>query len=246
MAQRPVAQPPLAIDPREAYHSLWPLPLLSPVPRPGDAETAAEQRDNETAYRQLLAQAVLAVLLPTEDLENPCLTALVGQIFSELIIGDVFVNKAAQPWLILEGICILARSLEGKNTAAAYGAQPTSLGDPVTEGRMRSMQRFLGSALLLALTVLSSIWHLIVSLASSSSPPRVTPGIDTERKPSQTPGPPQPDKVPVLDFAAWRCVGNLVEINARMPWLCGFLSLLQFGAVHGPGRVAGLGSTLDR
>ncbi|XP_044724281.1 PXA domain-containing protein [Hirsutella rhossiliensis] len=199
-AHRPAAQPPLAIDPHQAYHSLWPLPLLSPVPDPGDAVTAAEQRENEAAYRQLLVQAVLAVLLPTEDLENPCLTALVGQIFSELIIAGVLVNKAAQPWLVFE-----------------------------------------------AFTVLSSIWLLVESLAMSSSlPPRATRGTDRERKPGQSPGPPHPAKVPVLDFAAWRCAGNLIEMSSRMPWLGGFLSLLQFGAVHGPGRVAGLDRTLDR
>ncbi|KAM4060220.1 PXA domain-containing protein [Hirsutella rhossiliensis] len=246
-AHRPAAQPPLAIDPHQAYHSLWPLPLLSPVPDPGDAVTAAEQRENEAAYRQLLVQAVLAVLLPTEDLENPCLTALVGQIFSELIIAGVLVNKAAQPWLVFEGICMLARSLEGKKTTAASDAQPPNSGASVTNGRMRSFQRFIWSTVLLAFTVLSSIWLLVESLAMSSSlPPRATRGTDRERKPGQSPGPPHPAKVPVLDFAAWRCAGNLIEMSSRMPWLGGFLSLLQFGAVHGPGRVAGLDRTLDR
>lgn len=225
-------QPRLATDARQAYHFLWPLPQLAPVPRPGDARAAAEQEENEAAYRQLLVQAVLAVLLPTEDLENPCLTALVGQILAELVIGRLVVDKAAQPWLILEGICILARSIDNKTGPASDRAAAT--------GAMRSIQGFAWSAVLLAVTLVSSLWLLLETLATLSTlPSRVTREGDTgQRKPLA--------KVPVLDFAAWRCAGNLMGLGSRMPWLSGFLSLLQFSAVHGPGRVAGLDSMLDR
>ena len=71
---------------------------------PDDASKALEQKENEAAYRQLLVHGVLAVLLPTEDLENSCLTALVGQIFSEMIIGNGIGGKASEPWLLWEGI----------------------------------------------------------------------------------------------------------------------------------------------
>ncbi|KOS18322.1 PXA domain protein 1 [Escovopsis weberi] len=87
----------LQVDPNEVYHSICPLPALSPVPRADDPTTSALQDENETAYRQLLVQAVLAILLPTEDLENPYLTAIVSQILSELIIGNTVAKKASQP-----------------------------------------------------------------------------------------------------------------------------------------------------
>ncbi|POR37218.1 Putative mRNA processing protein (Mss51) [Tolypocladium paradoxum] len=253
------SQPPLEIDPREAYHALWPLPLLSPVPRPEDPATAAEQRDNETAYRQLLVQAVLAILLPTEDLENPCLTALVGEIFSELIIGNVIGNKAAQPWLLFEGICILARVLEEKKVQAAQkivsSAQPRSLVVPMEKRRAWSAQGFFLSIVQLAFIFLSLIRLLVGMIAMSSSlPPRTAPAEEKARaipesepgSRGQSHGAATTAKVPVLEFRAWRCVGNLIELSSRMPWLGGFLSLLQFGATHGPGRIAGLDGTLDR
>lgn len=228
------------------------------MPRPEDPATAAEQRDNETAYRQLLVQAVLAILLPTEDLENPCLTALVGQIFSELIIGNVIGNKAAQPWLLFEGICILARVLEEKKVKTAQrivsSSQPRSLGVPSEKRRAWSVQGFFLSIIQLAFIFLSSIRLLVGMIAMSSSlPPRTAPAEEKARAmPESRPGSrgqhgtATAAKVPVLEFRAWRCVGNLIELRSRMPWLSGFLSLLQFGATHGPGRVAGLDGTLDR
>jgi len=112
-----MVRPPIELDPRQVYHSLCPLPALSPVPRPHLPHTVFEQEENEVAYRQLLVRGVLAVLLPTEDLENECLTALVGQIFSELIIGGVIARKAAEPWMIWEGLIILARVIRQRLTA---------------------------------------------------------------------------------------------------------------------------------
>jgi splicing suppressor protein 51 len=38
----------------------------------------------------------------------------------------------------------------------------------------------------------------------------------------------------------------LLELSLRMPWLDGFLSLLQYGAVNGPGRIAGHDGPVDR
>ncbi|PHH75626.1 hypothetical protein CDD83_4383 [Cordyceps sp. RAO-2017] len=248
-AHRAASQPPLVVDPREAYHALRPLPALSPVPLPGDAAAEAEQRENEAAYRQLLVQAVLAVLLPTEDLENACLTALVGQIFSELVIGNMIINKAAQPWLIFEGICILARNLEGKRSGAASDTRPSESGpSALPNTRIHMLQGFLASAVQLTLAVLSSIWFFFGALATSSLPPRwpSVKGTDSACDPDQSHELPPAAKVPILEFAAWRCAGNLIELGSRMPWLSGFLALLQFGAVRGPGHVAGPDGALDR
>jgi hypothetical protein len=95
---------PLASSPREIYHILSPHPALSPVPRDDDPSTVLEQQLNEEAWRQLLVQGVLAVLLPTEDLENACLRELVAEIFSEMILGNVVSQKACEPWLLWDAI----------------------------------------------------------------------------------------------------------------------------------------------
>ncbi|RDA83013.1 hypothetical protein CP532_4388 [Ophiocordyceps camponoti-leonardi (nom. inval.)] len=213
-AQDSLVRPPLVIDLHQAYHALCPFPPLD-----------ADQRESEADYRQLLVYAVLAVLLPTEDLENPCLTALVGQIFSELVIGNLIIGKAAQPWLILEGICILAHNQEKKSPSPK---EDVSAQSPAIQVWLQSMAK-------MALALLSWIWILVGALATSSSlPPR--------RSCASSPR----VKTPVLEFAAWRCAGNLLQLGSRMPWLEGFLSLARFGAVHGPGHVAGVDGAVDR
>jgi hypothetical protein len=107
-AHQPLNPPPFQTDPREIYHSICPFPALSPVPRAGSELVIQQQKENEAAYRQLLVQGVLAILLPTEDLENDCLTAIVGQVFSEMIIGGAIGGKASEPWLLWEGITKVA------------------------------------------------------------------------------------------------------------------------------------------
>jgi splicing suppressor protein 51 len=240
----------LEASPRDIYHSLYPLPFLSPVPRPDDPATAAEQLENEKAYRQLLVEAVLTILLPTEDLENPCLTAIVGQIFSELIIGNTIANKAAQPWLLLEAIGIAAR---------AAGKKTTTPNNVDSDSRARrqewSVQAFFVSIIHMGILALTTIRFLVTTLVMSSSlPPRTTwtdekGGVGGQQYNQGSKASLEPSvgtKVPVFTFSIWSCVGNLMELPIRMPWLSGFLSLLQHSAVHGPGHIAGLNTPIDR
>lgn len=113
------------------YHSLWPHPALEPVPNERDPASRAVQKENETAYRQLLVQSVLAILLPTEDLENECLTALVGQVFSEMIIGSGLGSKACEPWLLWEAITKIAQLIESHlpKTKTRHKANKSNLSD---------------------------------------------------------------------------------------------------------------------
>lgn len=81
-------------SPRRIYHSLNPHPALDP------SLTAEEQRRYESAYRQLLIQGALAVLLPTEDLANACLRTLVTDIIADLILGQPLAERICQPWFL--------------------------------------------------------------------------------------------------------------------------------------------------
>ncbi|KEY70227.1 hypothetical protein S7711_04336, partial [Stachybotrys chartarum IBT 7711] len=251
ISRQPGTQPPLAVEPNEVYHSLHPLPYMYPVPRPDDPASISAQQANEKDYRQLLVQGVLALLLPTEDLENPCLTSLVGQIFSELIIGNVIANKAAQPWLLLEAICILCNVIGRKRKAESIVPEVEA-----NHNHGKPVHKFFVSAIQLVIHIFTTIRFFVLTIAMSSSlPPRSSPidgkvGAENQyerelRQPSHHPGS-AAVKTPVLAFSVWACIGNLIELDLRMPWLSGLLSLIQHAAIHGPGRLASLDSSLDR
>ncbi len=94
----------LLTNPRVIYHSLYPQPALSPVPDAATPLTVAEQSEHETQYRQLLVQSALAVLLPTEDLENACLRTLVADVLAESILGNAIGGKSSEGYFIWETI----------------------------------------------------------------------------------------------------------------------------------------------
>ncbi|MCJ1427222.1 hypothetical protein MMC29_005125, partial [Sticta canariensis] len=95
---------PLNIDPHIVYHNLHPHPALSPIPTTTKESTIVDQSKNEVAYRQLLVQGALAVLLPTEDLENVFLTTLVADVIGEMILGNAIGGKASEGWFIWSSI----------------------------------------------------------------------------------------------------------------------------------------------
>jgi len=255
-AHEQIVQHPLQVNPKEIYHALCPLPALSPVPRQGDPSSVTEQAENEGTYRQLLVNGVLAVLLPTEDLENDCLTSLVGQIVSELIIANAVANKLSEPWLIYEVIIIASRTILQKRGSS----------DTANKGSSRDKRAAI-SIHVLFWTVLRWCFLmtaflrtvLTILLASHSAPFRSSrtasqqySGIDTEAgfEAMRPAGQPEIDlgtaKTPVLGFRCWTAISNLIELDAKMPWLHGTLSLLQWTAMTGPGRTANVDGRLDR
>jgi hypothetical protein len=259
VAHDPITQPPVRPDPREIYHSLCPLPALSPVPRPEDPESVAAQAENEVAYRQLLVYSFLAILLPTEDLENGCLTALVGQIFSELIIGNAVANRLSEPWLIWELLIIASRTAGRRKTADDEQRLGRSRNGPRDGGRRFSVQGLFWTIMqwcFLAVSFIKAIFAVL--MASAFLPSRASYGTSlkgavrheasqghrSHTRPSNTD--PQPPKTPALAFRCWSAVSNLGEMDKRMPWLYGALSMLQWITIMGPGRIASFDGKVDR
>ncbi|KAK4639048.1 hypothetical protein QC761_0104240 [Podospora bellae-mahoneyi] len=250
IAHDPITQAPIRTNAREIYHSLCPLPALTPVPRPEDPESVAQQAENEVAYRQLLVHAVLAILLPTEDLENGCLTALVGQIFSELIIGNSVANKLSEPWMILEMIIIATRTL-GKRKAIEDENPSGRPGKGSSAGRrgLSSVQGLFWMVVHWCFLATSFIrLSFTVLMTTRSLPPRSSHSTAQRKNVVQhevglDSG---PLKMPVLAFRCWSAISNLIEMDVRMPWLCGALSMVQWVTMTGPGRIAAVDGKLDR
>jgi hypothetical protein len=53
-------------------------------------------------------------------------------------------------------------------------------------------------------------------------------------------------KRPIVSMKLWSCAAQFVELDVRMPWLTGFISMLHCGALFGPGRVGDTDGVLDR
>ncbi|KAI1267202.1 PXA domain-containing protein [Xylariaceae sp. FL1019] len=259
VATTPTSRPPLKTNRRQVYHSLCPLPALSPVPQPGEPESVKLQSENESTHRHLLVQGILAVLLPTEDLENECLTSLVGQLL------------LSEPWLVWEILIMLTRLAHKTNNREEPGRVPdesvaASTFTPnihMTTGSKRewSFDRtfwsfvhwvflFFGAVRLVISTIARSrslplrSSHSVVRSTGSSNQEAILK--QTQTTSHESPFQPQSHQVPLVDVRLWSCMSTLLEIDLRMPWLHGTLSMLQWITMKGPGKVAGFNGELDR
>ncbi|KAF2267815.1 hypothetical protein CC78DRAFT_511538 [Lojkania enalia] len=274
----------LASDLRIIYHTLHPHPALSPVPTELVPSSFIEQRENESAWRQLLVQGVLAVLLPTEDLENGCLRALVAEIFAEMILGDGISGRACEGWLLWEGITRIAEVLQDdgakeddsqvKDVTPAqslsrlerYGLLSTDkngLAKPLMPNSKHHVEpsMTLSGIFWVVVQYTFLVWTamraLIVGLATSTSlPSRSIMGANGQ-SPVDTSHQSRDEftasrrqltwtKRPMVSMKLWSCASQVVELDSRMPWLSGFISMLQWGVLAGPGRVGDTDGVLDR
>ena len=87
---------------RITYHALRPHHALTPVPNSPDE--LADQQENESAWCQMVVNRALALLLPYDEHQNPCLQVLVSEILSEMIFHNGICGKACESWLIWEGV----------------------------------------------------------------------------------------------------------------------------------------------
>jgi hypothetical protein len=220
-------------------------------------------------------QGVLAVLLPTEDLENECLTALVGQIFSDMIIGNSIGGKVSEPWMIWEGITKIAEAIKAqlpKSKAQVRVERSNSdlmgINRPNLNGRNTRIWRISRSVeknfwLLLQHTFLAfaAVRFIIVTFATASSLPSRIANTTNINKPVLSKDKveatdisntgtgisrPTISKQPVIKMKIWSCASSLLDMDARMPWLSATISLLQWVAITGPGEIGNTDGLVDK
>lgn len=246
---------PLHIESRSIYHSLWPTPALYPVPNEHDVTTITSQQENEALYCQLLVEGILAVLLPTEDLENGCLTALVGQILSEMIIGNGVGGKACEPWLLWESITKVAELIlphlpqakAQKETCVANSDKRCSEGIfPALFNMAEALSVILAKTFWMTLqsaySVFALLWSVIIILSNSATLPERRPVLASLNEAGQQ----THKKRPILHMRIWSCVSDLLDLNIRMPWMYAVLSMLIWAAIEGLGTVGRTNGIIDK
>ena len=110
-------------SPLQIYHALDPHPALSPGTDPNSTEPSPEQVQNEAVYRQLLVQGALAILLPTEDLENVSLRTLVGDTVADLVLGQAIAEKVCEGWFLHEAIAKVVDIIRARIEPKASGEE---------------------------------------------------------------------------------------------------------------------------
>lgn len=245
---------------RATYHALNPHPAFSPIPDPVHPQSIAEQRENESSYRQLLVYGTLAVLLPTEDLENSCLRTLLGDILADLILGKEVSGRICEGWFLWETI---AKFVEVSQQKSRHDDKNKTQGQPEdrlrkfgllsTEEENRDLSYMSQSRISVWIwSVLQYVYVTFLALRFiatglfrvASRPQSTTSRVSKTYSPSATASP--VNQRPVLDFRLFSTVSELLAVPQRMPWLGGLLALFQHLVLAGPGRLGDADSVLDR
>lgn len=250
---------------RTLYHELNLHPGLSPVPDAADPDTITEQSENEAAYRRLLANGSLAVLLPTEDLENSSLRALVVDVIADLILGNQISNRACEGWFIWETITKLAARVGKPQTDDTKSDPDTQISRLEKFGLLSNEEVVQPSASSPATTwawnVLQSIYigYLVLRfivmglfrVALNLDPPRsggisIAPTASVNQKIHGIDSNEVTGKRPVLDYRVCSMTSQILGVPWRMPWLSGLIALFQHLVLAGPGRLGETDGVLDR
>ena len=230
------------------------------------------QAHNEHAYRQLLTQGALAILLPTEDLQNDALRVLVGDVIADLIIGQALAGKVSHGWF-LHGVI-------SKATATALDkVQPKASGSEMRDDAKNRLEKFgllstdskfqhhdssatdqsristwfwrvLQYGYLTYLFLRYMLKELNGARHRSNRPPRAPMAAATVEMfekvhlhdRSQGNLSPQP----VLSFGLGALISTLLKLAARMPWAAGMFNYWQYCFLYGWGQVAAANSLFDR
>ena len=251
----------LPADSRDVYHKLNPHPALTPVPDERDPSSMQDQAKAEASYRQLLVQGALAILLPTEDLDNACLRTLVADVIAEPILCNSIGGKICEGWFLWSSITRLIEAVHARTKPDAV--------DPEIDAGTRSRLEKFGlltekeekrgggkanrqSAFSSAFwSILQNCYLAFITLrfvtfglfASRSQPARSSTILKPARSAGASPTTSgfqsdfQPR--PILSAKIFSLISTISDLPHRMPWLSGLFALLQHHLTQGPLKTVG-------
>lgn len=263
-----LAQRAYCIDPRATYHSLNPHPALEPVPIVSNGHIALGPTQEERAYRQLLVNGTLAVLLPTEDLQNAPLRILVSDIIADLILGQVVAEKVCEGWFIhdaiVKAVAFSKQRMEPRSSGKQlhddpktrleqYGLLNTDNDSKPQKTLDRSnITKWFWLILQWMYLAATSLRFVMQGLSSARHlPKRLRPSSSSSGSLKASPATPIADNYdqsprPVLAYGASNFVSTLIRLPDRMPWLSGTITFGQHILLAGSGQLAATNSVLDR
>lgn len=239
---------------RAVYHSLNPHPALSPVPDPSSDASINQQSKNEADYRQLLAQGALAVLLPTEDLENLSLRTLVADVLAETILGNSIGGRVCEGWFIWTSIAKVVEAVRASMNPRATGeeievdtrSRLEKFGllserghdtGPTMDGERSAFSEVFWRLLQYGYLTIITLRFVVVGLFAASAAPRRSSSIWNAAADSPiAKATERPAAIlrPILDFRIFSLVSTILDLSFRMPWLSGSLALLQHHLTRSP------------
>lgn len=263
---------PYSLPLRHLYHELLPHPALSPLPSDLDASTIRQQAENERDYRQLLVQGSLAILLPTDDLQNGPLRTLVGDILADLIIGQAVAGKVCEGWFLHDAIfkvtAILSDKVQpkdfstqigddAKNRLEKFGLLTHDSKFPHAHSSPRDQSKLITwfwTAMQHAFLIYTFLRYVLQELQFVRSKPerqhhvRALSSTSTlsEKSHMQSPIQEDPSPRPVLAYGLYSLISTFLQTADRMPWMTGITTFWQQVLLHGPGRAGGSDSIFDR
>ena len=248
---------------------------MNPHPALPTSTPSDEQQADESAYRQLLVQGALAVLLPTEDLANGCLRTLVSDIIADLILGNALGQRVCEAWFLYDAISNLVatatsrphppaaeqkKRLDRRSRLEKFGLLTSESQDEKvhSSGHHQSpISVWFWRVLQCGYIAYQFFRFILVGLSHARQLPNR--GRSREAVPPRTVSKQSSDSLHVVPVAAddrsprsvltytiFSCVSTTLDLSIRMPWLGSTLSFWQHVLSSGPGRLGGPDSILDK
>ncbi|KAL8764634.1 MAG: hypothetical protein Q9194_006927 [Teloschistes cf. exilis] len=235
--------------------ALSPRPIVNCDSRVLQQHIGSVTSKNESDYRQLLVQGTLAVLLPTEDLENVCLRTLVADVFAETILGNSIGGKVCESWFIWTSITKLVEAVKASVSPRATGEEMevdtrsrlekfgllSERGQhdtrPSRDGQRSAFSEVFWRVAQYGYLMMISVRFVIIGLVASWSEPRRSSSSSSWQATAVATDSPMVKSLqapghaailrPMLDFEIFSLISTILDLSFRMPWLSGWAALLH-------------------
>lgn len=244
-------------SPVDIYHALRPHPALRNEGSLNAPLRADQQHAEFRPYRHLLAQGLLAVLLPPGDLQNPCLRALVSEVSADLIIGNFIGTRFCESSFIYDSIRKAADVVQPrlgharwaisdndlpKDRLSKFGLLSTSNRGAASQPRQLSeivmlWLQYLGVAFnilrtfVMALFTASSLPSRRATAkyrkAANLESPLTTPASAASAASFQSLHATTRSPRPLLDYSIIQAISRIGSFQERMPWFHGLVQLAR-------------------